>query len=175
MIQAGDLRERVTFYKVDTGKNGYGEQVAKWTAAYSCRARVQFKKGSRALGEGEVWNPTTVAVTVRYVSAMGGGRLTTQSGRLAKSASFSEAFDGCFAAAGRPPRQGAFSKDFCGCFSASAFWVAAPVLVAAGLRMSWRGQMYHVESCNIDAAGGMAVLTCSAVELSEPTADMPCN
>ena len=153
MIQAGDLRERVTFYKVDTEKNGYGEQVAKWTAAYSCRARVQFKKGSRALGEGEVWNPTTVAVTVRYVAALGGGRLTRHG------------------ATGRKP--GSFSNDFCPHFSAAEFWEAAPVLVAAGMRLSWRGQMYYVESCNIDAAGGSAVLTCSAVELSEPTADMP--
>ena len=74
MIQAGDLRERVTFLRATTTTNDYGEQVMAWAAVYSCRARVQFKKGSRALGEGEVWNPTTVVVTVRHAAAMGPGR-----------------------------------------------------------------------------------------------------
>lgn len=133
MIQAGDLRERVTFMRATTTTNDYGERVMAWAAVYSCRARVQFKKGSRALGEGEVWNPTTVAVTARYAPSLGGGALTTQSGQL---------------------------------LTASAFWAQAPVMMAAGLRMRWRGQEYHVESMNLDGAMGEAVLTASAVELS---------
>lgn len=133
MIQAGDLRERVTFLRATTETNDYGEQVMSWAAVYTCRARVRFKKGSRALGEGEVWNPTTVAVTARYAPSLGGGALTTQSGQL---------------------------------LSASAFWAQAPVLLAAGLRMTWRGQTYHVESVNLDGAQGEATVTASAVELS---------
>lgn len=133
MIQAGDLRERVTFLRATTTTNDYGEQVMSWAAVYTCRARVLFKKGSRALGEGEVWNPTTVAVTARYAPSLGGGALTTQSGQL---------------------------------LSTSTFWAQAPVLLAAGLRMTWRGQTYHVESVSIAGAQGEATVTASAVELS---------
>lgn len=74
MIAAGDLRERVLLRRPSVCRNDYGEQVTQWPVVYSCRARVQFRKGSRALGEGEMWNPTTVVVTVRYSAALGPGR-----------------------------------------------------------------------------------------------------
>lgn len=74
MIPAGDLRERVLFRRPSIERGDYGEQVTQWPVVYSCRARVQFRKGRRALGEGEVWNPTTVVVTVRHAASMGPGR-----------------------------------------------------------------------------------------------------
>lgn len=53
-----------------------------------------------------------------------------------------------------------------GQLTAAGFWQGVPLLVAAGLRMRWKGQDYHVASCNIDGGDGSATLTCSAVELS---------
>lgn len=151
MINAGDLRERVVFLFPEVGRDEYGTQVTAWREVYACRARVQFRSGRRALGEGEAWNPTSVAVTTRYAPSLGGGTLTTQSGQLLLS-------NGSAArrlAKGERP-------------GANAFWAGVPLLMAAGLRMNWRGQTYSIDSMNVDTAGGQATLVCSAVELAVP-------
>lgn len=82
MINAGDLKDHVSFWRPTVTTNDYGEQLTEWKEVYRCRARVQFRTGRRAIGEGEVWNPTTVVVTARYARSLGGGALTTQSGQL---------------------------------------------------------------------------------------------
>lgn len=153
MINAGDLRERVVFLFPEVGRDGYGTQVTTWREVYRCRARVQFRSGRRALGEGEAWNPTSVAVTARYAPSLGGGALTTQSGQLLVG-------DG---------HGGARALGAGETVGARAFWASAGLLMAAGLRMNWRGQTYAVESLNADVAGGQATLVCSAVELTVPT------
>lgn len=60
------LDDRVGFFAPVVTRNEYGEQVTEWVSAYRCRARVQFKRGEKALGEGEVWLPRTIAVTIRW-------------------------------------------------------------------------------------------------------------
>ena len=65
MISAGELRDRIDFLTAVTGRSASGEQVNEWNVTYSCRAKVQFLKGSRAMMINEIWNPSSVIVTVR--------------------------------------------------------------------------------------------------------------
>lgn len=66
MLSSGMLEDRVVFLSPNASQNAYGEDVTTWEEVYRCRARVAYKKGSRALDCGEVWNPSAVSVTIRY-------------------------------------------------------------------------------------------------------------
>lgn len=66
MLSGGSLDDRVVFLRAAVSRNDYGEQVTEWAEAYRCHARVVFKKGEKALSDGEVWLPHTIAVTIRW-------------------------------------------------------------------------------------------------------------
>lgn len=73
MLGAGMLDERVSFFRPQTYRNEYGEQVTEWALAYTCWARVQWKRGARALEDGEVWHSGAVSVTLRYTDKVDDG------------------------------------------------------------------------------------------------------
>lgn len=66
MLSGGSLEDRIVFVEATNRVNGYGEEITTWSEAYRCRARVVYKRGSRALDCGEVWNPNTISVSIRY-------------------------------------------------------------------------------------------------------------
>ena len=66
MLSAGSLEDRIVFVEAMNRTNEFGEEITTWSVAYRCRARVVYKRGSRALDCGEVWNPNTISVSIRY-------------------------------------------------------------------------------------------------------------
>lgn len=65
MISAGQLRSKIDFLESSTTRSETGAQVTAWNTVYTCRAKVDFLKGSRAIQLSEVWNPTSIVVLCR--------------------------------------------------------------------------------------------------------------
>lgn len=66
MIDASLLVNRVTFYRAETERNEFGEEVQRWVPVCQTRARCVYKRGARALEMGEIWVPNTVSVLLRW-------------------------------------------------------------------------------------------------------------
>lgn len=66
MLNAGSLTEIVTLQQTAVRRDSTGDVLQEWQTIAQTRASIRFLKGSRALIFGDVWNPTTIVVTVRY-------------------------------------------------------------------------------------------------------------
>lgn len=65
-MQAGLLRDLVRFQESETQRDHMGGLSENWVDVFSKRAEVKFASGSRALVNGEVFNPLAITCKIRY-------------------------------------------------------------------------------------------------------------
>ncbi|WP_455671693.1 phage head closure protein [Phocaeicola sp.] len=65
-MQAGLLREKITFYRNETIRDNFGGNSQSWVKAFDKRARVTFKNGQRKEIAGEIVNSTSNTFMIRY-------------------------------------------------------------------------------------------------------------
>lgn len=65
-MQAGLLRDIITFSGSERKRDKLGGTSEVWTPVFNKRARVQFKSGARKEVNSEVLNTSVITITIRY-------------------------------------------------------------------------------------------------------------
>lgn len=65
-MQAGLLREKITFYRNETVRDRFGGNAQSWVRVFDKRARVTFRNGQRKEIAGEIVNSTSNTFMIRY-------------------------------------------------------------------------------------------------------------
>lgn len=64
-MKAGELNERISFYKSVTVAGSYGSKK-EWVKSFDCWARCRFKLGAQREVAGEIVNSTVNIFTIRH-------------------------------------------------------------------------------------------------------------
>lgn len=65
-MQAGLLRDIITFSESERKRDSYGGTTESWTPVFDKRAYVRFKSGTRKEVNSEVLNTSVITITIRY-------------------------------------------------------------------------------------------------------------
>ena len=69
-MEAGKLKEKITFIQPVTSKNGYGQEITSWINFLTTKSDITYSSGNRVTENNEIINTYVLTFHIRYVKSI---------------------------------------------------------------------------------------------------------